>query len=96
MYLLNKLEVINMSEENEKLYISPEVYMYPNDKHDKYHIEINLPGVDKEKVQLKMHEDSFFIKGEREDKIYIGSYSVCCPIAADKAKAQLRNGQLKV
>lgn len=85
-----------MSEEIEKIYASPEVFMYPNDEHDKFFIDINLPGVEKEKIKLKMLEDSFFISGERENKIYIGSYSVCCPIAPGKAKAWLKNGQLKI
>lgn len=85
-----------MTEEKEKTYVSPEIFMYPNDNHDTYFIDINLPGIEKESIKLKMQEDSFFIKGEREDKIYIGTYAVCCPIAVDKAKARLKNGQLKI
>jgi HSP20 family molecular chaperone IbpA len=85
-----------MSEKKEKTHISPEILMYPNDDHDTYFIEVNLPGVEKESIILKMQEDSFFISGEREDKIYIGTYAVCCPIAAKKAKARLKNGQLRI
>ena len=43
-----------------------------------------------------MHEDSFFIKGETDDTIYIGSYSVCCEIEPEKAKAEYKNGLLKI
>jgi HSP20 family protein len=85
-----------MSEEKEKTYVSPELFMHPDDDHKNYLIEINLPGVEKEKIKLKMLEDSFFIKGEREDTVYIGTYAVCCPISPDKAKARLKNGQLKI
>ena len=85
-----------MPEEKEKMYVSPEIFMYPNDNHTQYFIDINLPGVEKERIKLKMLEDSFYIKGEREDKIYIGTYAVCCPIAKEKAKAVLKNGQLKI
>lgn len=83
-------------EEKEIVYVSPEIYMYPNEEHDTYQIEINLPGVEKEDIKLKMHEDSFFIKGETKTTVYIGSYSVCCPIDAEKAKAVYKNGLLKV
>jgi len=85
-----------MPEEIEKTYVSPDVCMWPNDEHDTYHIEIPLPGVEKETIKLKMHEDSFLIKGETKDKIYIASYAVCCPINAAKAKATYKNGLLKV
>ncbi len=82
--------------EKEKLYVSPDVCMWPNEEHDTYHIEITLPGVDKDTIKLKMHEDSFFIKGETDDTVYIGSYAVCCEIDPEKAKAQYKNGLLKI
>jgi HSP20 family protein len=86
-----------MSEsKQDKIYVSPEIYMYPNDEHSTYQIRITLQGVNKENIKLKMHEDSFFIKAESDDTIYIGSYSVCCPIDPHKAKADYKNGLLKV
>jgi len=86
-----------MSEQElEKIYESPNVCMWPDDPHENYHIEIELPGVDKETISLKMHEDSFFIKGETDVTIYIGSYSVCCEIEPEKAKAVYKNGLLKI
>ncbi len=80
----------------DKIYLSPEIYMYPNDEHNTYQIRIALPGVDKKNIKLKMHEDSFFIKAESDDTIYIGSYSVCCPIDAHRVKADYKNGLLKI
>ena len=80
----------------EKLYESPNVCMWPNDDHTAYHIEIELTGVDKENINLKMHEDSFFIKGESEDTVYIGSYAICCEIDPEKAKAKFFQGLLKI
>ena len=56
-------------EEVEKLYVSPDVCMWPEDETNSYHIEITLPGVEKDTIKLKMHEDSFFIKGETEDTV---------------------------
>ena len=82
--------------ETEKLVMSPEVCSWADDKSNTYKIEIQLPGVEKETIKLKMHEDSFFIKGETEDTIYIGSYTVCCPIKPEEAKAVYKNGLLKI
>ena len=83
-------------EKIEKYYESPNVCMWPDDTSENYHIEIELPGVERESISLKMHEDSFFIKGETDDTIYIGSYAVCCEIEPEKAKAEYKNGLLKV
>ncbi|MFX0027544.1 MAG: Hsp20/alpha crystallin family protein [Candidatus Hermodarchaeota archaeon] len=85
-----------MSEKGEKMYVSPDICMWPNDEHDTYKIEITLPGVEKETIKLKMHEDSFFVKGESKNTVYIGSYAVCCPVDAEKAKATYKEGLLKV
>jgi HSP20 family protein len=55
-----------------------------------------MPGVEKDSIVLKMHEDSFFIKGETDNTVYVGSYAICCPVNADKSKAIYKNGILKV
>ena len=85
-----------MSEQKEKYYESPDVCMWPSDEHDNFHIEITLPGADKDSIKLKMHDDSFFLKAESVDIVYVGSYSVCCPILPKKAKAVYNNGLLKI
>jgi HSP20 family molecular chaperone IbpA len=58
--------------------MAPEVCSWADDEKEVYKIEIQLPGVEKDEIKLKMHDDSFFIKGETEDTIYIGSYTICC------------------
>ncbi len=80
----------------EKLRISPTVYAMPDDRHDNLHVEIELPGVDKENIKLRMHEDSFFVMAEKEDVKYVASYAVCCPIDFEKAHAEYKNGLLTI
>jgi HSP20 family molecular chaperone IbpA len=82
--------------EEEKFLMSPEVCSYADDESASYKIEIQLPGVEKESIKLKMHEDSFFIKGETDDTIYIGSYGICCPVKPEEAKATYKQGLLKI
>lgn len=85
-----------MSESKDKIIVSPNLCAWADDEHLSYHIEVELPGVDKESIVMKMHEDSFFLKAETENTVYIGSYAVCCPVKAEDAKAQYKNGLLKV
>jgi len=82
--------------EEEKYVMSPEVCSWADDEDKTYKIEIQLPGVEKDSIKLKMYEDSFFIKGETEDTTYIGSYAVCCPIKPEETKAVYKNGLLKI
>jgi HSP20 family molecular chaperone IbpA len=80
----------------DKFLIAPEVCSWADDEKEEYKIEIQLPGVEKEEISLKMHEDSFFIKGETEDTIYIGSYTICCPVIPEETKAVYNQGLLKI
>ncbi len=83
-----------MSEELEKRIISPNMCSWLDDEHNTSHIEIELPGVEKDTIKLRMHEDSFFISGETEQIRYIGSYSLCCPVIPENAKATYKEGLL--
>lgn len=85
-----------MADEKEKIILSPDVCAWADDDHDTYRIEIPLPGVEKDTIKLKIHEDSFFIKGETDTTVYVGSYAICCPVSAEKTKATYKNGLLKV
>jgi len=82
--------------EQEKIMVSPSVCSYADDESTSYKIEIQLPGVEKDSIKLKMHDDSFFIKGETEDTIYIGTYGICCPVKPEEAKATYKQGLLKI
>ena len=95
----NKEEVkeeVKEEPEADKFLIAPEVCSWADDEKEVYKIEIQLPGVEKEEIKLKMHDDSYFIKGETEDTIYIGSYAICCPVVPEETKAVYKQGLLKV
>ncbi len=63
------------TQEKERIILSPNIYGFADDEELIYHIEVELPGVDKENMSLKMLEDSFYIRGETENAIYVGSYA---------------------
>lgn len=88
------MEDDSMSEEVVK--ISPALLAFRDENHENLIVEVELPGVKKENVRVKMHEDSFYINATKEGTEYIGSYAVCCPIVPEKAKATYEDGLLKV
>jgi HSP20 family molecular chaperone IbpA len=85
-----------MTEMQEKFLRSPEICAWADDESDTYHIEVTLPGVEKDTIKLKVHEDSFFISGETDNTVYVGSYAICCPVKPEESKASYKNGILKL
>jgi HSP20 family molecular chaperone IbpA len=80
----------------EKIKVSPEVCSYVDDEHSKLSIEISIPGVSKDDINLKMHEDSLNLRAPRDDIEYVTTLSFCCPVEAEKAEAKYKNGQLLI
>lgn len=63
---------------------------------ENYHIEVELPGVKKENIDLKMGERSFCIRAPREDVIYSSCYSLAHGIDTSKTSAKFENGLLLI
>ncbi|MCW4047849.1 MAG: Hsp20/alpha crystallin family protein [Candidatus Bathyarchaeota archaeon] len=61
-----------------------------------YHIQIELPGVKKEDVELFVSEQTMCVEGPREDVILFGCFTLAHLVNVDKAKANYGNGLLTV
>ena len=80
----------------EKLNITPQTCLYTDSVHTKLIIEVILPGVKKENIKLKMHDDSFYLFATREDINFVVTTPFCCPVNPEYAKAIYDNGLLKI
>jgi len=66
--------------------------------HDRegYHIEIELPGVKKEDIDLEMGEDSFCIRASKEELVYSSCYALAHHIVPKNVNARFANGLLTI
>lgn len=81
---------------NDKRRIAADVCSYIDEKNNRLHLEISIPGVDKNNIKLRLLDDSFSLSAPRDDFDYVTSGAFCCPVRAADAEAKYENGLLKV
>jgi HSP20 family protein len=74
--------------------ITPEVCIDHDDA--SYYIDVELPGVDKEHVDLSVGEQSLCVEATRDDVVYLGCFSLAHIVNETKATAKFENGLLKI
>jgi HSP20 family protein len=78
----------------EKPTMTPNAYM----DHDKkfYYVEVELPGVKKEDIELSVSDQSFCVRAPREDIEFLGCYVLAHLADTDNTKAKFENGMLSM
>jgi len=82
-----------MSEsEPPKIRVAPAYWITHDDK--QYILEVELPGVSKENIELDATEESLCVKGTREDIEYTVCWSFAHAVDPKKAEAEYKEGIL--
>jgi HSP20 family protein len=93
MIFFNYLRLLILSEKT-KFILTPRVYVDRDG--EKYHLEVELPGVKKKDVNLEISERTFCIEGQRDDVDYYSCYTFGHPVNSDEVEAKFTNGLLNV
>jgi HSP20 family molecular chaperone IbpA len=98
-----KPEVCNMGENNactpkgiQKRKVAAEVCSSVDDSSCSVKIEVALPGVNKQDIDLRLFNDSYFLTGSRENFDYVATGHFCCPVNIKDTDAKFDNGLLTV
>lgn len=59
-------------------------------------VEVEIPGVKKESIDLRITDQGFTLTAPKEDVKYVGAWTWCCPIDSGMVKARYNNGLLKI
>lgn len=76
--------------------VSPDICVFNDENIETLNIQIELPGVDKNDIDLRFYEDGFYIVAKSEDTKYMGAYSLIFSVTPEKAIADYSNGLLTI
>jgi HSP20 family protein len=79
-----------------RIWKTPILAMYHDDKHQYLTMEVELPDVENENITLMMHENSFYLKAFSKTVEYLGSFFIDGPVDPEKAIAVNNKGMLTI
>ncbi|MCW4046430.1 MAG: Hsp20/alpha crystallin family protein [Candidatus Bathyarchaeota archaeon] len=91
---MSSKKVVKPPAKKQKPTLAPTTYMDHDDKN--YYIQVEMPGVKKENVELSVSDQSFCVRGTREDVELLGCFVLAHPADAENAKAKFEDGLLNI
>jgi HSP20 family protein len=80
----------------DKRRVAAEYCTYVDDETNALNLEISIPGVKKDDIQLRVNDDSFHLVASRDDFDYVTASAFCCPVKATSAEAKYEDGLLRI
>lgn len=80
----------------EKKNVMPSVFFSHDDKAGSLRVDVELPGVDKDKIILDMRKDSFCVNAPKDNIEYAGCYMLAHEVEPEKTEARFESGLLKI
>lgn len=81
-------------ETTQKIPISPATFVYHTE--DEYIMEVELPGVKKEDIDINVTEKTFCVRAPRRNTEYNGCWILAHDFNPDKGSANYENGLLTI
>jgi HSP20 family protein len=76
--------------------VQPDSFACLDDKEENLLVTIELPGVKKKDIEVRMRDDVIYVKAQREDVEFLGHVHSAEKIYPKKAKASFENGLLDI
>lgn len=70
--------------------------MYINHDHEAYYARMELPGVNKDDIDLEVMENGLCINGKKGEKDIAGCWMLAHPVNVEEAKASYNQGLLDI
>jgi HSP20 family molecular chaperone IbpA len=92
------IEGVNIMEKSnfEKRKLDAGLCSCVDDEKSSLHLEFTIPGVKKEDINLRLNNDSFRLRAEKNDIEYVSTGNFCCPVDIEKTDANYENGLLLI
>ena len=76
--------------------VSADICSYVDENTQRLNMEVSIPGVKKENIDLKIQEDAMALSAKRNSVEYVTTMGFCCPVKASEAQATYESGLLKI
>lgn len=80
----------------ERIRVSADVCSYIDEGNRRLNLEVSIPGVKKDNINLQITEESFSLSAPREDVEFVTTLGFCCPVNAQKSEATYEDGLLRI
>jgi HSP20 family protein len=76
--------------------VQPDSFACLDDNEENLLVTVDLPGVDKQNIDLRMRDDVIYVRAEKSDIEFSGHIHSAEKIDPEKAKASFKNGLLDI